>query len=81
MVERSIALCCASIAALVPEIRLPKIQNYTRCLAEKALKTWTSSHGTNGGQVGLVVVRSVSALFSAREGFMLGGNAGLVYVR
>ena len=68
MVELSIALCCASIAASVPEIRLPKIQNYARCLARKGVKTWTSGHGTNGGQVGLVVVGSISASSSAREG-------------
>ena len=53
VVELSIALCCASIAASVFEIRLPKIQNYARCLAEKGIKNtdWAKQQqcSTNDG--------------------------------
>ena len=68
MVELSIALCCASIAALVPEIRLPKIQNYAGCLAEKDVKNMDFWSQHKWLTVGLVIVGSVSAFSSAREG-------------
>ena len=80
VVGLSIALCCASIAASASEIRLPKIQNFARCLAEKALKTWASSHSTNGGQLGW----SSWELYLSRprhgKVFTLVGNAGVVCI-
>ena len=68
MVELSIALCCALIAASVPEIHLLKMRNALGTWPKKTLKTQTSGHGTNGRQVGLVVVGSISASSLAREG-------------
>ena len=68
MVELSIALCCALIAASVPEIHLPKYKSTLGVWPKKVLKTWTSGHGTNCAQVVLVIVGSVSASSSAQEG-------------
>ena len=34
----SVALCCASIAALIPKIRLLKVRKYARCNYEKTAR-------------------------------------------